>query len=52
MALQLQKILITDEVDKKCIDTLKENGIEVVKDTSLAGDKAKLINEIQVWPQV
>ena len=48
MALQLKKILISDEVDQKCVDILRENGLEVVKDTSLAGDKGKLIAEIQV----
>ncbi|KAK2141300.1 hypothetical protein LSH36_1125g00008 [Paralvinella palmiformis] len=49
MALQLKKILISDEVDQKCVDILRENGLEVVKDTSLAGDKGKLIAEIQKY---
>ena len=48
MALQLKKILITDEVDPKCVDILRENGLEVVQNTSLAKNKNQLIAEIKV----
>ena len=48
MALQLKKILITDEVDPKCVAILQKNGLEVVQDTSLAKNKEQLITEIKV----
>lgn len=46
MALNLKKILITDEVDPKCVDILQRNGLEVVKNTALAKDIPLLIAEI------
>lgn len=49
MAFQLKKVLISDEVDPKCVDILKSNGIEVVKDTSLAKNKEQLLTEIQKY---
>ena len=48
MVLQIKKVLISDEVDPKCVDILKKNGIEVVKDTSLAKKPDQLIAEIKV----
>ena len=47
--LNLQNVLITDEVDDKCVDILRSNGIEVVKNTKLS--KEELIAEIPVSDQ-
>lgn len=49
MVLQLQKVLISDEVDPKCVDILRTNGIEVVKDTSLSKKPDQLITEIKKY---
>ncbi|KAL4222732.1 hypothetical protein ACF0H5_018773 [Mactra antiquata] len=46
MVLQLKKVFISDEVDPRCVEVLKENGIEVVKDTKLRTDKEKFLAEI------
>ena len=46
MALKLSKVLISDEVDQLCVTVLKDNGIEVVKNTKLT--KEQLIAEIPV----
>ena len=47
--LNLQNVLITDEVDDKCVDILRSNDIEVVKNTKLS--KEELIAEIPVSDQ-
>ncbi|KAI0240728.1 D-3-phosphoglycerate dehydrogenase [Lamellibrachia satsuma] len=44
MSFNLQNVLISDEVDDKCVDILRSNGIEVVKNTKLS--KEQLISEI------
>ncbi|XP_013402731.1 D-3-phosphoglycerate dehydrogenase [Lingula anatina] len=44
MALTLKKVLISDEVDPKCVQILQANGVDVVKDTKLT--KEQLIQEI------
>lgn len=44
MAFELRKVLISDEVDPKCVDVLKTNGIEVVQNTKLT--KEQLLEEI------
>ncbi len=46
MAFSLKHVLISDEIDAKCIDILKANGIEVDKNTKLS--KEQLIAEIPV----
>ena len=46
MALTLKKVLISDEIDQKCVDILVKNGIEVEKNTKLS--KEQLIGEIGV----
>ena len=46
MVIQLQKVLISDEVDAKCVNILQTNGVEVVKNTKLS--KEELIAEIPV----
>ena len=46
MALTLKKVLISDEIDAKCLKILQENGIEAVKKTKLS--KEELIAEIPV----
>ena len=46
MSFNLQNVLISDEVDDKCVDILRSNGIEVVKNTKLS--KEQLISEIPV----
>ena len=48
MVFQLKKVLISDEVDPGCIEVLKQNGIEVVKDTKLRLSKENFIKEIAV----
>lgn len=48
MSLKLSSVLITDEVDPKCIAILQQNGVEVVKNTKLAKDKQALLAEIPV----
>ncbi|CAH1789717.1 unnamed protein product [Owenia fusiformis] len=47
MVLTLRRVLITDEIAQQCIDILKRNGIEVVKNTALAKNKGQLLNEIK-----
>ncbi|KAL5006523.1 hypothetical protein ScPMuIL_015329 [Solemya velum] len=44
MVLTLRKVLISDEVDAKCIEVLKSNGIDVEKNTKLT--KEQLVAEI------
>lgn len=44
MALTLKKVLISDEVDPRCVDILTNNGIQVVKNTKLS--KEELLKEI------
>ena len=46
MALNIRSVLISDEVDDQCVTVLKENGIDVVKNTKLT--KEQLIEEIPV----
>lgn len=46
MVLTLRKVLISDEVDAKCIEVLKSNGIDVEKNTKLT--KEQLVAEIPV----
>ena len=46
MVIQLNKVLISDEVDAKCVNILQDNGIEVVKNTKLS--KEELLAEIPV----
>ncbi len=48
MALRINRVLITDEVDSKCVEILRSSGIEVVMNTSLAKNKELLLQEIQV----
>ena len=45
MATELKRILISDEVDPKCIELFEKNGIQAVKKTKLS--KEELIKEIQ-----
>jgi len=44
MAFVLKKVLISDEIDERCIDVLRKNGVEVTKNTKLT--KEQLIAEI------
>jgi hypothetical protein len=37
----IKKVLISDEVDDQCIELLKANGIEAVKQTKLTKDELK-----------
>lgn len=46
MACAINKVLISDEIDEKCMDVLRSNGIEVTKNTKLSKDQ--LIQEIAV----
>ena len=46
MSFNLRNVLISDEVDDKCVDILRSNGIEVVKNTKFSKDQ--LISEIPV----
>ena len=48
MPVKLNRVLITDELDKKCAEFLESNGIKVTCDTSLAKDKTRLLAEISV----
>ena len=49
MVIELKRVFISDEVDPRCVEVLKENGIEVVKDTKLRTDKEKFLAEISVF---
>ena len=44
--MKLNSVLISDEVDQKCVTILQENGIKVVKNTKLS--KEELLIEIPV----
>ncbi|XP_059151204.1 D-3-phosphoglycerate dehydrogenase-like isoform X2 [Physella acuta] len=44
MGIQLKTVLISDEIDEICIDILRKNDIEVVKNTNLT--KEELLQEI------
>lgn len=46
MSVKLNSVLISDEVDQKCVTILQENGIKVVKNTKLS--KEELLKEIPV----
>ena len=46
MALSLKKVLISDEVDHRCVEILRENGVEAVLNTKLT--KEQLLAEISV----
>lgn len=48
MAFQINKVLITDEVDPKCVAILKNGGVDVTMNTKLAKDKNSLLSEIPV----
>ncbi|XP_062596009.1 D-3-phosphoglycerate dehydrogenase-like [Saccostrea cucullata] len=44
MSVNLSSVLISDEIDQKCVDVLQENGIKVLKNTKLS--KEELLKEI------
>jgi D-3-phosphoglycerate dehydrogenase len=44
MAFVLKRVLISDEIDERCVDVLKKNGVDVTKNTKLS--KEQLIAEI------
>jgi len=46
MSFSLKTVLITDEIDQKCVDILQKNGISVNKNTKLSKDE--LLAEIPV----
>lgn len=46
MALNIKKVLISDEIDEKCVKILRDNSIEAVKNTKLS--KEELLVEIPV----
>ena len=48
MSFQLKKVLISDEIDSRCVEVLHENGVEVVKDTKLRLTKDNFLKEIAV----
>lgn len=48
MVLKLNSVLITDEVDPKCVAILESNGVKVTMNTKLAKDKAAMLAEIPV----
>ena len=50
MAFALKNVLISDEVDPKCVEILQNNGISVVKNTKLT--KEQLLQEIGVCIEV
>jgi hypothetical protein len=39
--LDLKAVLISDEVDEQCIEILRRNGIEAIKQTKLSKDQLK-----------
>ncbi|XP_060565956.1 D-3-phosphoglycerate dehydrogenase-like [Ruditapes philippinarum] len=49
MVIELKRVFISDEIDPRCVEVLKENGIEVVKDTKLRTDKEKFLAEISKY---
>lgn len=46
MSFNLSSVLISDEVDQKCVKILQENGIKVLKNSKLS--KEELLKEIPV----
>ena len=48
MALKLNSVLITDDVDPKCIGILEKAGVKVVFNPKLAKDKDALLTELPV----
>jgi len=48
MSFKLNSVFISDDVDPRCVEVLKENGVQVVMDTKLRLDKAKFLAEIPV----
>ena len=46
MVVSIKRVLISDEVDQRCVEILQENGIEAVKNTKLS--KEELVKEIVV----
>ena len=42
------KVLISDEIDSRCVEVLQENGIDVVKDTKLRLSKENFLKDIAV----
>ncbi|KAK3101966.1 hypothetical protein FSP39_007694 [Pinctada imbricata] len=44
MAFSLKSVLISDEIDQKCVDILQSNGVQVTKNTKLS--KEELVQEI------
>lgn len=46
MSFNLSSVLISDEVDQKCVKILEENGIKVLKNSKLS--KEELLKEIPV----
>lgn len=46
MSFNLSSVLISDEVDQKCVKVLQENGIKVLKNSKLS--KEELLKEIPV----
>lgn len=48
MPLKLDTVLITDEVDPKCVSILESNGVKVTFNTKLARDKPALLAEVAV----
>ena len=45
MSFSLKKVLISDDIDAKCVAILQNNGIEVVKKTKMS--KEELLVEIR-----
>ena len=45
---EMNRVLITDDVDQQCIDLLIENGFQVEKDLQLAKKPDELIQKLQV----
>lgn len=52
MSFQLKSVFISDDVDPRCVEILKENGVQVVMDTKLRLDKEKFLAEMPVCRQV
>lgn len=46
MSFNLSSVLISDEVDQKCVQILQDNGIKVLKNSKLS--KEELLKEIPV----
>ncbi|KAL8559906.1 hypothetical protein ACOMHN_016952 [Nucella lapillus] len=50
MVVTLKKVLVSDEVDPKCVEVLQANGVEVTKNTKLSKDQLLAVIPVFLTP--